>query len=220
MDTMEAIRQRHSVRKFTDRPLDEAAVEALKKEIDSCNEESGLNIQLITDEPETFQANKASYGQFKGCRNYLTLVGPKGLDEEVGYYGERIVIKAQQLGINSCWVALTYKKGKAQGEQAAGEKRYLVIALGYGETDGSARKSKSITDVSDYKAGDPDWYRDGIEAALLAPTAVNQQKFRFERYGDKVAAKVAGFGFYTKMDLGIVKYHFEAGSGKGREVWK
>ena len=220
MDTMEAIRQRHSVRKFTDRPLDEAAVEALKKEIDSCNEESGLNIQLITDEPEAFQANKASYGQFKGCRNYLTLVGPKGLDEEVGYYGERIVIKAQQLGINSCWVALTYKKGKAQGEQAAGEKRYLVIALGYGETDGSARKSKSITDVSDYKAGDPDWYRDGIEAALLAPTAVNQQKFRFERDGDKVAVKVAGFGFYTKVDLGIVKYHFEAGSGKGREVWK
>ena len=218
--TMEAIRQRDSVRKFTDRPLDEAAVEALKKEIDSCNEESGLNIQLITDEPEAFQANKASYGQFKGCRNYLTLVGPKGLDEEVGYYGERIVIKAQQLGINSCWVALTYKKGKAQGKQAAGEKRYLVIALGYGETDGSARKSKSITDVSDYKAGDPDWYRDGIEAALLAPTAVNQQKFRFERDGDKVAVKVAGFGFYTKVDLGIVKYHFEAGSGKGREVWK
>ena len=220
MDTLEAIKQRHSVRQYTDRPLDEAAVEALQKEIDSCNEESGLHIQLITDEPEAFQASKPSYGKFKGCRNYLTIVGPKGMDEEVGYYGERIVLKAQQLGINSCWVALTYKKGKAQGDQDAGEKRYLVISLGYGVTNGAARKSKTIADVSDYSDGDPDWYREGIEAALLAPTAVNQQKFRFERDGDKVTAKVSGFGFYAKVDLGIVKYHFEVGSGKGREVWK
>ena len=216
---LETIRERHSVRQFTDDPLDEQAALALKAEIDECNKESGLHMQLILEEPEAFRAEKPSYGQFKGCKNYLTIVGPKGMDEEAGYYGERIVLKAQELGINSCWVALTYKKGKARGQQNQGEKRYLVIALGYGITNGAARKSKSISDVSDYKDGDPDWYREGIEAALLAPTAVNQQKFRFERSGDKVTAKVSGFGFYTKVDLGIVKYHFELGSGKGREVW-
>ena len=220
MDIMETIKQRHSVRQFTDKPLEKEAVEALQEEIDRCNKESGLHIQLITDEPEAFQASKPSYGQFKGCRNYLILFGPKGMEVEVGYYGERVVLKAQELGVNSCWVALTYKKGKAQGVQAPGEKRYLVIALGYGETQGSERKSKTIADVSDYREGDPDWYRNGIEAALLAPTAVNQQKFRFARNGDKVTVKVAGFGFYTKIDLGIVKYHFEAGSGRGREVWQ
>lgn len=216
---LEAIKQRHSVRQFTDEPLAAGAVKELQAEIDACNEESGLHMQLITDEPEAFQAGKPSYGKFKGCRNYLAIIGPPDKEEEAGYYGERVVLKAQELGINSCWVALTYKKGKAQGEQDPGEKKYLVIALGYGITNGTARKSKTFADVSDYKEGDPDWYRDGLEAALLAPTAINQQKFRFTRDGDKVTAKVSGFGFHTKMDLGIVKYHFEVGSGKGKEVW-
>ena len=220
MDKMELMRARHSVRQFTDRPLDEAAVVALQAEIDACNRESGLHIQLITNEPEAFQAGKPTYGQFKDCRNYLAIVGPMGKDTEAGYYGERVVLKAQELGINSCWVALTYKKGKAQGTEGAGEKRYLVVALGYGETQGVAHKVKALSDISDYKNGDPDWYKAGLEAALLAPTAMNQQKFRFERSGDKVTAKVARLGFYTKIDLGIVKYHFEVGAGKGKEVWK
>ena len=174
---------------------------------------------MITNEPEAFQGEKPSYGQFKGCKNYLMIIGPKGMDIEAGYYGERIVLKAQELGVNSCWVALTYKKNKAKGNIEPGEKLYLVIALGYGETNGVSHKSKAITDVSDFKSGDPEWYKSGIESALLAPTAVNQQKFRFERNGEKVALKVAGLGFYTKIDLGIVKYHFEIGSGKDSSVW-
>ncbi len=219
METMELMKQRHSVRQFADKPIEEAVIAALEKEIADCNKESGMNIQLITNEPEAFQAGETSYGQFKGCRNYLVIVGPKGMDEEAGYYGERVVLKALELGLNSCWVALTYKKGKAQGKENPGEKRYLVVALGYGETNGAAHKNKSLTDVSDYKTGDPDWYKNGLEAALLAPTAMNQQKFKFERTGETVKAKVAGLGFYTKIDLGIVKYHFELGSGKGKAVW-
>ena len=219
MEAMELMRQRHSVRQFTDRPLEAEAVRILQQEIAQVNKESGMHIQLITEEPEAFQAGKASYGQFKGCKNYLAVIGPKGMDEEAGYYGERIVLKAQELGINSCWVALTYKKGKAQGQEDPGEKRYLVVALGYGVTNGTAHKGKALKDVSDYKAGDPDWYKTGLEAALLAPTAINQQKFRFKRNGDKVTAKVSGLGVYTKIDLGIVKYHFELGAGRGKDIW-
>lgn len=219
MEIMEIMKQRHSVRKFTDKPLDSEAVKVLQSEIDACNKESGMHIQLIIDEPEAFRAGETSYGQFKGCRNYIAIVGPKDKDMEAGYYGERIVLKAQELGINSCWVAMTYKKGKAQGQENSGEKRYLVIALGYGEDNGAEHKVKQITAISDYKSTDPDWYKNGLEAALLAPTAMNQQKFKFSRNGDKVTLKVAGLGFYTKIDLGIVKYHFEVASGKGAEVW-
>ncbi len=220
MNMMEIIKQRHSVRHFTDKALDEGIIKTLQQEIDACNHEGGMNIQLITNEPEAFQAGKPTYGQFKGCRNYLVIVGPKGKDVEAGYYGERVVLKAQELGINSCWVALTYKKGKTHGTVKAKEKRYLVVALGYGESGGAGHKVKSITEISDYKDGDPNWYRIGLEAALLAPTAMNQQKFRFERNDNQVMVKVSGLGFYTKIDLGIVKYHFEIGSGKGKEVWK
>ena len=219
MDPLELMKARHSVRRFTDRPLAAEAVAALNAEIAACNAESGLHLQLITDEPEAFQAGKPGYGQIKGCRNYLAVIGPKDRDEDAGYYGERVVLKAQALGVHSCWVALTYRKGKAQGTAAAGEKRYLVVALGYGESGGTAHRGKTINDVSDYRNGDPDWYRRGLEAALLAPTAINQQKFRFERSGDKVTARVAGFGFYTKLDLGIAKYHFELGAGRGKSVW-
>lgn len=218
MDTLELMKARHSVRRFLDKPLEAEAVAALRAEIDACNAEGGLHIQLITEEPEAFQAGKPSYGQFKGCKNYLAMVGPKGKDEAIGYYGERVVLKAFALGVNSCWVALTYKKGKADVQIGDGEKLYMVVALGYGETQGVAHKVKTMTDVSDYKDGDPEWYKAGLEAALLAPTAMNQQKFKFERAGDKVKAK-AGMGFYTKTDLGIVKYHFELGANMGKNIW-
>lgn len=219
MELMEAIQERHSVRRFTDKPLDKDSVEILQQEIKSCNEESGFNIQLILDEPNAFQAEKATYGQFKCCKNYLAIVGPKGKDEEAGYYGEKIVLKAQTLGINSCWVALTYKKSKAVFEKNKNEKNYILVALGYGETKGNPHKTKTLEEVSDYKTEEPEWYKNGIESALLAPTAMNQQKFKFEREGEKVIAK-AGIGFYTKIDLGIAKYHFEVGSGKDKSIWK
>ena len=53
-----------------------------------------------------------------------------------------------------------------------------------------------------------------IAAAILAPTAMNQQKFKFKRDGEKVTLSVAGLSVYTKIDRGIVKYHFEVVSGK------
>ncbi len=218
MDTLELMKTRHSVRRFAEKPLKADAVAVLNAEIAACNQESGLHLQLITEEPKAFQAGKPTYGQFRGCKNYLALVGLKGKDEEIGYYGERVVLKAQSLGINSCWVALTYKKNKAHVQVNSGEKLYMVVALGYGENQGVSHKSKSMQEISNYIPGDPAWYKAGLEAALLAPTAMNQQKFRFERSGDKVKAR-AGLGFYTKTDLGIAKYHFELGANKGKEVW-
>ena len=77
---------------------------------------------------------------------------------------------------------------------------------------GGASPGKSVEQVSDYQPGMPDWYKKGIEAALLAPTAMNQQKFYFTYNEGKILLK-AGKGFYTKMDLGIVKYHFRLASG-------
>ena len=90
MDTLELMKQRHSVRQFKDKEIEADVIAALEEEITACNTESGLHIQLITNEPEAFQAGETSYGQFKGCRNYLAIVGPKGKDVEAGYYGERI----------------------------------------------------------------------------------------------------------------------------------
>lgn len=220
MQQFDLMKRRHSVRQYTDRPIEDAALAALRDEIDACNKESGLHIQLVTNEPKAFDGFMAHYGKFSGVTNYIALVGKKGtdLDEKCGYYGERLVLSAQALGLNTCWVAMTYSKVSGAYQIEKGEKLVIVIALGYGKTQGAAHKTKSPTEVSNLGADTPTWFKDGVTAALLAPTAMNQQKFYLSYTDGKVTAS-AGRGFYSKIDLGIVKYHFELGAGKGNFRW-
>lgn len=215
MELIDAIKQRHSVRQYTDKKIEANILAELQTEIDACNKESGLHIQLVTDEPKAFDSFMAHYGKFSGVTNYIALVGKKSdkLDEFCGYYGERLVLKAQQLGLNSCWVAMTYKKIPDAFKVEKGEKLTVVISLGYGKTQGVDHKIKTAEQVSNVSEDTPEWFRAGVEAALLAPTAMNQQKFKLTYADGKVTAK-AGLGFYSKVDLGIVKYHFEVASGK------
>ena len=220
MQQFDLMKSRHSVRQYTDRPLEDAVLAALREEIDKCNKESGLHIQLVTNEPKAFDGFMAHYGKFSGVTNYIALVGKKGtdLDEKCGYYGERLVLSAQALGLNTCWVAMTYSKVSSAYQIEKGEKLVIVIALGYGKTQGAAHKTKSPTEVSNLGADTPTWFKDGVTAALLAPTAMNQQKFYLSYTDGKVTAS-AGRGFYSKIDLGIVKYHFELGAGKENFRW-
>ena len=221
MTMMEAMRARHSVRSYVDRPLEADAVDILEAEISICNREGNLHIQLVKDEPEAFSGFMARDGKFSGVKNYIVLAGPKGpdLEEKCGYYGERLVLLAQSLGLNSCWVAMSYDRGKAACKLGAGEKLCIVIALGYGATQGVPHKSKAVEQVMAAKGEVPEWFRAGVEAALLAPTAMNQQKFKFALEDGTVAAS-AGMGFYSKIDLGIAKYHFEVGAGRENFRWK
>lgn len=220
MDIIEAMNARHSVRQYETTALTSGQIAALRREIEECNQEGGLHIQLVTDEPKAFDSFMAHYGKFSGVTNYIALIGKKSpeLEEKCGYYGERLVLLAQQLGLNTCWVAMTYKKIPSAFQINSGEKLAVVIALGHGKTQGTAHKSKSLSDVAAYDGETPDWFTKGMEAALLAPTAMNQQKFKFSAKGDQVTAK-AGKGFYSKIDLGIVKYHFEIGAGQENFQW-
>ena len=220
MELKEAILNRHSVRAYLDRPIEKDTADTLRDIIDKCNEESGLHIQLVLNEPKAFDSAMAHYGNFKGVSNYIALIGRKGpdLDEKCGYYGEKVVLEAQRLGLNTCWVAMTYKRIPSAFKIDKGEKLTVVIALGYGATQGVQHRSKPINEVSNCTDDSPEWFRNGVKAALLAPTAVNQQKFFFSLDGESVDAK-AGLAFYAKMDLGIAKYHFEIGSGR-TDIWK
>ena len=176
MNLLEAMEQRHSVRQYREERLSDEHREALERIIAGVNEESGLHIQLIAEEPEAFNSAMAHYGAFSGVRNYIALIGQKSsdLEETCGYYGEKIVLEAQRLGLNTCWVALTYKKVSERYDILPGEKLMLVITVGYGENSGSARRSKSETEVSNLShALVPDWFKTGLKYALLAPTAVN-----------------------------------------------
>ncbi len=220
MNLLEAIELRHSVRRYKDIEIENNIVDQLIDYIIQCNDQSGLHIQLILNEPEAFASKLTTYGMFHNVKNYIAIVGKKNQDsdETVGYYGEKIVLKAQQLGLNTCWVALTYSKSKTRIVVNDDEKLYIVIALGYGENQGHPHKSKKFKQVV---KGDnhPDWFIKGVESALKAPTAVNQQNFIFSLEDNHVSVK-PGLGFYSKVDLGIIKYHFEIGAGKQNFKWK
>ncbi len=220
MNLEEAVKTRHSIRQYQNKPLETEVISELQTEIDTCNQESGLHIQLVINEEKAFNGFMAHYGKFEGVSNYIAMIGKTSheLDEKCGYYGERLVLRAQQLGLNTCWVAMTYSKIKTAFVVDQGEKLCVVIALGYGKTQGISHKSKTIQEVTKVNGKMPDWFKNGVEFALLAPTAMNQQKFLFSLNGNKVTVK-SKIGFYTKIDLGIVKYHFEIGAGKEYFDW-
>ena len=215
MDILQAMQQRHSVRAYTEQKIEEEKRHRLDELIEACNKESGLHIQIRYDDPEGFDSKMAHYGKFRNVNNYMILAGKTSdiLEEKCGYYGEKIVLEAQAMGLNTCWVALTFNKAKVKKLVPEGEKMVLVIAIGYGETQGAPHKSKAFEKFFETKEELPDWFRKGAEAALLAPTAVNQQKFKMGLKDGKPVIRIAGIGSYTKIDLGIVKYHFEAASG-------
>ena len=216
MDIKEAIKERHSVRKYKDMPIEEEKKNKLVELIKQANDESGLNIQLICDDPECFDTFMAHYGKFSNVKNYIAIVGKKSLEnvEELGgYFGQKIVLEAQMMGLNTCWVGGTYGKGKCKADVESGEKIFCVIAIGYGEEEGVKHKSKPVEKVCDVdKENMPTWFKNGMVAALMAPTALNQQKFHVSLNNDEVTITTK-MGPFTKVDLGIVKYNFEAGSG-------
>jgi nitroreductase len=225
MELTEAIRARHSVRKYTDAPVGAEKAAVIREAVGRINRESGLNVQLVLDEPEAFGGKFVStYGQFSGVRNYLVMAGPKGKEAggKVGYYGEELVLLAQTLGLNTCWVGLTYKKIPGAFTLREGDRVHCVISLGYGTSPGVQHPLRPAEKFYESDGVPPEWFKAGLEAALLAPTAVNQQKFKFILHPGGVVEAKALFSFvgYADVDLGIAKYHFEVGAGKDSFRWR
>ena len=86
------------------------------------------------------------------------------------------------------------------------------MALGYGDTQGVPHKSKPMPQLCKVDGEMPEWFRKGMEAALLAPTAMNKQNFLIILDGETVKYE-AKEGKYRNLDLGIVKCHFQTGAG-------
>ncbi len=228
MTLQEAIQARHSVRAYKAQPLSDADACALTEKIAQLNREGGLHMQLIQNEPKAFLGPFARYGKFRGVNDYIVMIGRKAddLDERIGYYGEQLVLYAQTLGLNTCWVGLSYTKIPGTYVLNEDEKIACYISIGYGETQGVTHKIKRIDQVSNISDDSPEWFRRGVEAALLAPTAINQQKFSFELLPAEdgqlprvLAQRHFSLVGYTQMDLGIAKYHFELGAGTDNFRW-
>ncbi|MBQ1715266.1 MAG: nitroreductase [Firmicutes bacterium] len=219
MDVIQAIRERHSVRNYLDKKIEQDKIQALKAKIEEVNGKGDLHLQLLEDAGKTFNRLMSRAMGLGSAPSVIACVGrdDETLDERIGYYGEQVVLLAQDLGLNTCWAG-TYSKSNVPCDIADGERLSIVIAIGYGRNQGSAHKSKTPEQVAPDIESAPEWFKFGVEMALLAPTAINQQKFqiRLDEKGE-VEFNDKG-GVFSKIDLGIVKYHFEAGADHIRAV--
>lgn len=228
MTELEALKSRHSIRKYKDTPLTESDITTLCQEIARLNREGDLHMQLVTNERKAFKSMLA-YGKFSGVANYVMVVGKKSdtLDYRAGYYGEQLVLFAQAHGLSTCIVGLTYKKVDGSFEIGKDEKVAICISIGYADEQGRNHKIKTPEQVSNVGPETPEWFAKGVDAALLAPTAINQQKFYFEyvapaKAGDKPGVRpMPGKSLvgYTKIDLGIAMRNFEIGADKDNFTW-
>ena len=168
MTIQEAIEARHSVRAYKDQPLADEVARRLEEEIAVVNQKGNLHVQLIRNEPKAFQGTMAKYGKFRNANNYIVMAGKKAedLDERVGYYGEHLVLLAQTLGLNTCWVGLSYSKVPGTYVLDEGEKIACYIAIGYGETQGAGHKIKTVGQVSNASDATPSWFRKGVDLRL------------------------------------------------------
>lgn len=226
MITVETIRERHSVREYDGKPLSRAEFDALGAVVEECARESGLDIQLVGDNPEVFNVI-ARFGLIRGCRTHVAFVvddakvGDVAADEAIGYWGQKIVLAAQDMGFNTCWCALCSRK-KSRAVVATGKKIRLVIAVGHGKTQGFSRKTKSVEALSSVEcAKAPAWFAAAMEAAQLAPTAMNNQNFKITLLSDGKTVRIdAPQSGLNVIDEGIVRCNFEIAANEAGADWR
>ena len=215
----EAMKERHTVRKYTDKAIPQEIIKLLNERIAVNNEKYKLAIKLNINDTSAFNAI-IKLIMAKGVKNYFVLAGPDtpDLDWKLGYCGADLMLYAQTLGLNTWWVGGTFNKSRVSA--ASGENRVIgIIAAGYGTNQGKPHKSKKFEEVVSYNGEIPAWFQAGVEAALLAPTAMNKQAFMLRGDNNEVDL-IYDSGIFKGVDMGIIKYHFELGAGVENFHWK
>ncbi len=215
MTEREAIIARHSVRNYTDQTIEAQKVLQLKEKIDELNAAGNLHFQFKEDAGNTYNKLMNRAMGLGSAPSVIACVGTdtEDLDERVGYYGEQLVLFAQSLGLNTCWAG-TFNKKNIGANIASDERLVISIAIGYGKTQGKEHKSKDASQVMEVSGECPEWFQEGVKMALLAPTAMNQQKFVIKLNDDESVEFIDKGGVLSQVDIGIIKCHFEIGSGR------
>lgn len=227
MDMLQAMQLRHAVRDYSDQPMSEDTLAAIAQALREVNAASGLNIQLVHGTDDALSGCPTHYGRFKNVRNMLAFIGPDSdeLDKQVGYWGERLVLTAVSLGLDTSWVVLhdTEKTGCSWSLQD-GERMPAAATLGYGNRPGRPHRSKPMEELGTVESGTyadaPDWFKHGIEAVSLAPSALGKQPVQFTLLKDGRHVKAEALeGVQASICLGIAKLHFELAAGTEHFDW-
>jgi hypothetical protein len=227
-----AIAERRSYRIYDSTPPAPEALQAVRTVCETFRPFDCARVVLV-EEPQSdvFTGVFGSYGKVKNAAAFLAFIGDTvcpNVQEHVGYTGEGAILEATALGLNTCWVAGFFdrKKASAQLKLAESERLLAVSPLGYAVKNedmeekvmsGFGRHRQRIPAdrmlgamTSNDVAG---WQKQAIEAARLAPSAINRQPWGFKVRPESITVYVrtAGPEFHVskRLDCGIAMMHLE-----------
>jgi hypothetical protein len=151
--------------------------------------------------------------------NYIIILSDekKGYLENSGYIGEKIKLKARDLGIDSCWITINDGNAVKRALNLSTNKLATAI-IGIGYEDDTYTKNKTIAqrlNVEEIVYIDT-WgnnanadileERNLLEAfnyARMAPSTLNRQPWRFILDGEKVILTIKDDDFTTDYEIAI-----------------
>jgi nitroreductase len=228
-----AIEKRRSRRRFDpDLPITPETVAALEKVCSEFTPFPGARSRLVTESYDSvFKGVIGSYGKVKGTQTFIAFIGDMDdqfVQEKVGYTGEAIILEATALGLNTCWVAGFFRPEVVTSliEVNKSEQVLAVTPVGhsrehesweeklmsrFGRSHNRLPLSRLVRGLPDEQR--PNWVNVSLEAARLAPSAVNRQPWGFDIQDDGITVFVRTggpeFNVSKRLDCGIAMLHLE-----------
>lgn len=232
-----AIFTRRSRRQFINNPISTQLLEEMER---ICNEFKPFDevraILIKQPSNDIFKGFLGKYGKIKDAPSVIAFVGIKNdpfINEKIGYTGEGVILEATALGLSTCWVAGFFRPEIVSKiiKISKDERVFAVSPLGYSPEKwtfeeklmtgfGSSHKRKPLRELllemDDSKLTIP--IKTILEAARLAPSAVNRQPWRFSVESDGLVVLTDNtndtFNISKRLDCGIAMLHMEVASLK------
>ena len=229
-----AIAERHSYRNYLAKAVEP---EKLARLSSLCMEISRAAARAVVIEQPFEMVSRGiigAYGKITGAPAYAAFVVNTSHPyhrQLAGYVGEGIVLEAVSLGLATCWVGGYFLPRVVASHitLVRNEQVLAVTPLGYRTPElalkdrlfkamARSRKRKPLADLTNGLQQEkwPAWIRAGLEAARVAPSAVNRQPWRFLVEQEAVILSVdSGRDDYRipkRLDCGIAMLHFELGA--------
>ncbi|MFW6197156.1 MAG: nitroreductase family protein [Thermoplasmatota archaeon] len=236
MDTYESIFRRRSVRKYSDEKLSSSLLNKLDKyteELNKLYEDIDIDVHIVKDGSKIQNIMSGIIGSYGKIRapHYMIITSEQkdGYLENVGFALEPVILKLTTAKIGTCWIGGHVPKDRLEDilDIKESHEAVIVISLGYAENnplrDRKQAKRKSISDIT---VGNlEEGWKEMIESARFAPSAVNSQPWRFKSDKNKLHAYSVKRSRFTKMiasdlhllnriDVGIALSHIKIASDK------
>ncbi len=226
------IEKRRSRRRFDPKPIESGLLSQIASVCTEFRPFSDARAVVVVESPDTvFKGAIGSYGKIKGAPAFIAFIGnmdSPNVWEQVGYTGEGIILEVEALNLATCWVAGFFRPKMVASltEIGKGERVLAVTPIGYAARSHSLEErvmtgfglthrrrplSGLVTGLPESER--PQWVNLALEAARLAPSAVNRQPWRFKVEPNSITVSVntirREYGLSKRLCCGIAMLHIE-----------